>query len=113
MIYAQVKILVNSALLFFYFCPFFSKSSQAFLQAGNKNWGRKMFKIIENLKMFDLGVVDNGNLKGIISPSAKQGHASDPICGLTGLCVYLFYPNYFLSQFNLISPTKKKTRMSP
>jgi len=39
-----------------------------------------MFKIIENLKMFDLGVVDNRNLRGIISPSAKQC-ASDPICG--------------------------------
>ena len=75
------KILVNSALFFFYFCPFFSKSSQAFLQSGNKNWGRKMFKIIENFKILDLGFVDNGNLKGKISPSSKQ-RPSDPNCRL-------------------------------
>ena len=31
------------------------------------------------------------------SPPAKQG-ASDPISGLTGLCVYLFYPNLFPSK---------------
>ena len=28
------------------------------------------------------------------SPPTKQS-ASDPITGLTGLCVYLFYPNIF------------------
>ena len=67
-----------------------------------------MFKIIENLKILDLGVADNGNLKGIISPSAKQG-ASDPICGLTGLCVYLFYPNYFFLKSTSFLPSKKKT----
>lgn len=43
------------SLVFFYFCPFFSKSSQAFLQSGNENWGRKIFKIIENLKNLDFG----------------------------------------------------------
>ena len=76
-----MKILVDSALFNFYFCPFFFKSSQAFLQSGNKNWGRTMFKIIENFKILDLGVVYNGNLKGKISPSPKQG-PSDPICRL-------------------------------
>ena len=40
-----------------------------------------MFKIIENFTIFDLGIVDNGNLKGKISPSPKQG-PSDPICRL-------------------------------
>ena len=39
------------------------------------------------------------------SPPPQQG-ASDPISGLTGLCVYLFYPNLFPSQINIISPPK-------
>ena len=69
------------SLVFLLFLPFFSKSSQAFLQSGNKNWRRKMFKIIENFKILDLGFVDNGILKGKISPSPKQG-PSDPICRL-------------------------------
>lgn len=69
------------SLVFLLFLPFFSKSSQAFLQSGNKNWRRKMFKIIENFKILDLGFVDNGNLKGKISPSPKQG-PSDPNCRL-------------------------------
>ena len=30
--------------------------------------------------------------------------ASDPISGLTGLCVYVFYPNLFLSRSNIIPP---------
>ena len=42
------------------------------------------------------------------SPPAQQG-ASDPISGLTGLCVYqelsnLFYPHTFPFQLNIISP---------
>ena len=37
------------------------------------------------------------------SPPPQQG-ASDPISGLTGLCVYLFYPHIFPSQINIISP---------
>ena len=37
------------------------------------------------------------------SPPLQQG-ASDPISGLTGLCVYLFYPHIFPSQINIISP---------
>ena len=42
------------------------------------------------------------------SPPAQQG-ASDPISGLTGLCVYqelcnLFHPHTFPSQLNIISP---------
>ena len=97
------------SLVFLLFLPFFSKSSQAFLQSGNKNWRRKMFKIIENFKILDLGFVDNGNLKGKISQSPKQG-ASDPICRLiqiTGLCVYLFYPNYFLLKSTSFLPPKK------
>ena len=40
-----------------------------------------MFKIIENFKILDLGFVDNGNLKGKISPSPKQG-PYDPNCRL-------------------------------
>ena len=41
--------------------------------------------------------------------------ASDPISGLTGLCVYVFYPNLFLSRSNIIPPSphphqKKKDR---
>ena len=40
------------------------------------------------------------------SPPPQQG-ASDPISGLTGLCVYLFYPNLFPSQINIISPKKQ------
>ena len=41
----------------------------------------------------------------------QQRGASDPISGLTGLCVYLFYPNLFASQINLIFP--KKTTVTP
>ena len=70
-----------------------------------------MFKIIANFKILDLGVADNGNLKGIIGPSVKQG-ASDPICGLTGLCVYLFYPNYFFLKSTSFLPSKKKQNVS-
>ena len=36
------------------------------------------------------------------SPPPQQG-ASDPISGLTGLCVYLFYPHIFPFQINIIS----------
>ena len=40
------------------------------------------------------------------SPPPQQGD-SDPISGLTGLYVYLFYPNLFPSQINIISPKKQ------
>ena len=45
------------------------------------------------------------------SPLPQQG-ASDPISGLTGLCVHLFYPNLFPSQINIIPP-KNQPLMSP
>ena len=35
------------------------------------------------------------------------GGASNPIKGPTGLCVYLFYPNLFPFQINIISPKKQ------
>ena len=41
------------------------------------------------------------------SPPPQQS-ASEPISGLTGLCVYLFFPNLFHSQINIISPSKKQ-----
>ena len=37
------------------------------------------------------------------TPPPQRG-ASDPISGLTGLCVYVFYPNLFLSRSNIIPP---------
>ena len=39
-----------------------------------------------------------------------QESASDPICGLTGLCVYLFYPNLFPSQIDF---PQKNNRNAP
>ena len=42
--------------------------------------------------------------------------ASDPISVLAGLCVYLFYPNLFSSQINIITPlppAKKKIKNVP
>ena len=66
-------------------------------------------KFGEKGKILDLGVVKSWNMKWIIirqlpdSPPAQQG-ASDPISGLTGLCVCLFYPHIFPSQINIISP---------
>ena len=53
----------------------------------------------------------NKNMEWIISrqtpdnPPPQQGN-SDLISGLTGLCVYIFYPNLFPSQINIISPKK-------
>ena len=41
------------------------------------------------------------------SPPPQQS-ASEPISGLTGLRVYLFFPNLFASQINIISPSKKQ-----
>ena len=41
------------------------------------------------------------------SPPPQQG-ASDPISRLTGLCVYLFFPDLFPSEINIIPPVKKK-----
>ena len=40
------------------------------------------------------------------SQPPQQG-ASDPISELTGLCSYLFYPNLFPSQINVISTNKQ------
>ena len=36
--------------------------------------------------------------------SLLQQGASDPISALSGLCLYLFYPNLFQSQINIIPP---------
>ena len=52
----------------------------------------------EKGKILDLGFLKNWNMKWIISwqlPDSlpPQQDASDPISGLTGLCVYLFYPH--------------------
>ena len=58
--------------------------------------GRGMFKIMEILENIGFGG----------SPPPRQG-AFDPISELTVLCSYLFYPNLFPSQVNLIS-TKKQ-----
>ena len=48
------------------------------------------------------------------SPPPQPG-ASDPLSGLTGLCVHLFYPDLFPSEINIISPPppKKKHRDCP
>ena len=43
------------------------------------------------------------------SPPPQQS-ASEPISGLTGLRVYLFFPNLFASQINIISPSKKQKK---
>ena len=40
----------------------------------------------------------------------QQESASDSICGLTGLCVYLFYPNLFPSQIDF---PQKNNRNAP
>ena len=56
-----------------------------------------MFEIWEKSENIGKGVVKNWKMKWIIgrqlpdSPPPQQG-ASDPISGLTGLCVYLFHP---------------------
>ena len=78
-----------------------------------------MFKFWENGKILDLGIVKNLNEKWIISrqlpdsPSPQQG-ASDLISGRTGLYVYLFFPNLFLSQISIISPqTDRDAPLSP
>ena len=73
-----------------------------------------MFKLWRKGENTGFGVVTNWNMKWMISrqlpdsPPAQQG-ASDPISGLTGLCVYqelcnLFYPHTFPSQLSIISP---------
>ena len=48
------------------------------------------------------------------SPPPPQG-ASDPISRLTGLCVYLFFPDLFPSEINIVSfpPQKKKQQQQP
>ena len=43
------------------------------------------------------------------SPPPQQS-ASEPISGLTGLYVYLFFPNLFASQINIIFPSKKQKK---
>ena len=44
------------------------------------------------------------NCRQLADSSPPQQGASDPISGLTGLRVYLFYPHIFPSQINVISP---------
>ena len=39
----------------------------------------------------------------IPNSSLRQQGASDPSSALSGLCVYLFYPNLFPYQINIIS----------
>ena len=39
-------------------------------------------------------------MKGIITRRLQKQGAFKRISGLTGLCVYLFYPNLFPSQIN-------------
>ena len=46
------------------------------------------------------------------SPPTQQG-ASDPISRLTGLCVYLFFPDLFPSEIKIIPLAKKKTNRVP
>ena len=46
------------------------------------------------------------------SPPLQQ-RASDPISGLTGLCVYLFYRNLFPCQINIIPPPPTPHPPSP
>ena len=69
----------------------------------------RCLKFGEKGKMLDLWVFKNWNMKRIISrelpdsPPQQEG-APDPITGLTGLCVYLFYPHTFPSQINIVYP---------
>ena len=46
------------------------------------------------------------------SPPTQQG-ASDPISRLTGLCVYLFFPDLFPSEIKIIPLAKKKQTEFP
>ena len=73
-----------------------------------KNQGGDIYKF-EKMEIIGFRGSKNKNMKWIISrqipdnPPPQQG-ASDPISGLTALCVYFFYPNLFSSQINIISP---------
>ena len=66
---------------------------------------------MENWKILDLGLLKleyEVNDKYTYSPPPQLG-ASDPLSRLTaGLCVYLFYPDLFPSEINIISPPQKK-----
>ena len=70
-----------------------------------------MFKILkkwENIGIWGcqkLKYEVNNNKIGRQLPDSPppQQDASDPISGLTGLCVYLFYPHIFPFQINIIS----------
>ena len=58
--------------------------------------GERGLKIMENLKILDLRVVENYNMKEIIgreipdSPPAKQD-ASELINRITALCVFIYF----------------------
>lgn len=98
--------------MFTNFGMIFQRFSELTLGAGGRG-----LKIMENLLLLDLEVVEHYQVKEIIrrrildSPPAKQG-ASDLISRITALCVYLFNPNSFPSQINLISP-KKNNQNAP
>ena len=96
-----------------FFWEFLDDFPECFLMYAN---GRGMFKILEKLENIGFGVVKilkKNRISGRKipdSPLPQQG-ASDPISELTGLCSYLFYPNLFPSQINVISTNNKKNRM--
>ena len=65
----------------------------------------------------DLGVVKNKTKKWIISTEIPDGPTpqqceSDPISGLTGLCVYFFYPNLFPPKSNKKKQKKQKNNQT-
>ena len=97
--------------MFTNFGMIFQRFSELTLGGGGRGRRGRGLKIMENLLLLDLGVVEHYQVKEIIrrrildSPPAKQG-ASDLISRITALCVYLFNPNSFPSQINLISPPK-------
>ena len=71
--------------------------------------GRELkFRKIWNI--LDLGIVNKKKKmkwtigRQIPDSSLPQQGASDPISALSGLCVYLFYPNLFPSQINIPPP---------
>ena len=69
--------------------------------------GGLKFRKIWNI--LDLGIVKKKKMKWTIGrqipdSSLPQQGASDPISALSGLCVYLFYPNLFPSQINIPPP---------
>ena len=47
------------------------------------------------------------------SPSPQQGAPEPIFSGLTGLCIYLLYPNLFPFQISIIPPQKKQQQECP